>query len=334
MLGVSVSLVTYNSEAYLERCLASLFAQQGAGLEVIVVDNASRDGTLGILERHAARLHLICNRENRGFAAAQNQAVRQASREWLFCLNPDVVLSPTFLQRLLEAAEPRAQVGMACGKLLRLATNGAPATPALFDSAGIYFTPTLRHFDRGSNQPDRGQYQRREYVFGATGAAALYRRALAENVTVEGEFFDEDFFAYREDADLAWRAQLAGWRCLYVPEAVGWHARRVLPEKRRAVAARLNYHSVKNRFLMRAKNISWPLYWRVFVPMKLRDLGIVAYALVRERSSLPAFAYLWRQRRRIREKRRRVQALRRVPDAELARWFRFRPVSFPVESAP
>ncbi|MBI2956347.1 MAG: glycosyltransferase, partial [Acidobacteria bacterium] len=334
MKRVAVTLVTYNSEAYIERCLDSVLAQEGVELETIVVDNASADSSVPRLERYAERIQLIRNSENVGFAAAQNQAIRQTQAAWVLCLNPDVVLEKDFLAKLLEAAEPRAQVGMACGKLLRLAPDGRPLAPPVLDSTGIYFTPTLRHFDRGSNQPDRGQYERLEYVFGATAAAALYRRALIEDVSMDAEFFDEEFFAYREDADLAWRAQLAGWRCLYVPQAVGYHVRRVLPENRRTLPPLLNYHSTKNRFLMRAKNIGGPLYWRVFVPMKVRDLGIVLYVLLRERTSLPAFSYLWRHRRRLWEKRRQVQAKRRVPDQELRHWFRFRPVSFPAVPPP
>lgn len=334
MVHASVSLVTYNSEAHIERCLESVFAQEGVALDVTVVDNASTDRTVLLLQRYSNRLKLTRNRHNAGFAAAQNQIIRQARGDWVLCLNPDLVLSRDFLRTLVSAAELRPMVGMACGKLLRLASDGSrPGDPRL-DSTGIYFTPTVRHFDRGSNQPDRAQYEREEYVFGPTAAAALYRRALIEDISVGREFFDEDFFAYREDADLAWRAQLAGWRCLYVPAAVGYHVRRVLPENRRSLPPLLNYHSTKNRFLLRAKNIGWPLYWRVFFPMMLRDLGILFYVLARERSSLAAFGYLWRHRRHIWEKRRQVQAKRRVSDRELARWFRFRPVSFPVGPRP
>jgi len=331
---VAVCLVTWNSEAHLARCLDSVFAQQGVELEVVVVDNASTDGTLRVLEQRAGRLKLIRNSENRGFAAAQNQAIRETRAEWVLCLNPDVVLELGFTRALVAAAAPRASVGAVCGKLLRLLPDGAKPTVPLIDSTGIYFTPTQRHIDRGSNQPDRGQYGRREYVFGATAAAALYRRALVDDVSVDGEFFDEDFFAYREDADLAWRAQLAGWRCLYVPEAVGYHVRRVLPENRRALPPALNYHSVKNRFLMRMKNMGWPLYWRLFLFMKARDLALFVYVLAAERTSLPAFGFLWRNRARIWAKRRLVQAKRRVSDAELAGWFRFRPTSYPADVAP
>jgi GT2 family glycosyltransferase/glycosyltransferase involved in cell wall biosynthesis len=332
--SVAVTIVTFNSADHIERCLESVFAQQGVTLEVVVVDNASSDGTVHKLERFGSRLQLIRNAENRGFAPAQNQATRETCVDWVLTLNPDAFLEPDFLQTLVKAVEPRRKVGAACGKLLRLAPDGKRRIPQLLDSTGMYFTPTLRHFDRGSNEPDKGQYEHVEYVFGATAAAALYRRAMIDDLSVDGELFDDDFFAYREDADLAWRAQLAGWRCLYVPRAVGWHVRRVLPENRRELPALINYHSTKNRFLMRAKNIGWPLYWRAFPAMKARDLAIVAYCLLRERASLPAFGWLWRNRARIWAKRRQVQAKRRVSDVELAWWFRFRPRSLSAEPAP
>ncbi len=331
---VAVTIVTYNSAAHIERCLESLFAQEGVELDMVVVDNASQDATLQVLERYSGRIALIRNPDNRGFAAAQNQAIRQTRNPWVLCLNPDVVIEPGCVRSLLTAVAGRAQVGTVCGKLLRLAPDGSRSAPPLLDSAGMYFTPTLRHFDRGSNQPDRGQYDRVEFVFGATAAAALYRRALIDDLSMAGEFFDPDFFSYREDADLAWRAQLAGWKCLYVPKAVGYHLRRVLPENRRTLPPVLNYHSTKNRFLLRAKNIGWSVFWRTLLPTTLRDLGIVLYVLVRERTSLPAFSFLWRERQRVWAKRRQVQAKRRVPDRELARWFRFRPASFPVDPSP
>ena len=107
----------------------------------------------------------------------------------------------------------------------------------------------------------RQLYEEVEEVFGATGAAVCFRRAMIDDVGIEGEFFDEAFFAYREDADVAWRAQILGWDCLYVPRAIGWHVRRVLPTNRRSIAASLNRHSVRNRFLMRIKNADGPV-WR------------------------------------------------------------------------
>jgi len=138
----------------------------------------------------------------------------------------------------------------------------------------------------------------------------------------DGQFLDEDFFTYREDADVAWRGRLFGWRAAYVAEAVGWHVRTVTPEKRRELPAFINMHSVKNRFMMRMKNEGLYLALRN-APFELaRDLVIIAALLTVERSSLPAFPWLWRNRKRIFAKRREIQRRRRVSDRALARWFR------------
>src|ERR1022692_3640645 len=138
---------------------------------------------------------------------------------------------------------------------------------------------------------DEGDYDRAEYVFGACAAAALYRREMIDDVSIGGDFFDPDFFAYREDADVAWRAQLLGWRCIYAPSAVGWHVRTVVPGDRRSITPSINMHSVKNRFLMRIKNVTPGLYRHCWLPMTVRDMAAVAGGLLLEPRSLPAF---WR----------------------------------------
>ncbi len=120
------------------------------------------------------------------------------------------------------------KVGTVCGKLLTIRATFDLPDKQLVDSTGIYFTPMLRHLDRGSQEVDNGHYLNFEYVFGATAAAALYRREMIEDISISGEFFDPDFFVYREDADVAWRAQLMSWRCLYTPLARGYHVRAVL----------------------------------------------------------------------------------------------------------
>ena len=307
---VSVTIVTWNSAQYLDECFAALSSQDYRDLEVVIVDNASEDGTCALLRGVEAKWRVIYNDKNVGFAAGQNQAIRASRGNYVLCLNPDVMLSPNFVTQLMAmAGESCFDAGVFCGKLLRwdpatgagsataqttanepvlkghgfqpcrqasptirplgpegefplglkpgsLANfNGTPegaplqdtpqefpvptqssekASPVsqdphktnIIDSTGIYFTPNMRHLDRGAEEVDRGQYDRPQYVFGATGAAAFFRRSFIDDVSVEGEFFDEEFFAFREDADLAWRAQVMGWKCLYVPTAVAWHVRR------------------------------------------------------------------------------------------------------------
>jgi GT2 family glycosyltransferase len=319
----AITIVTFNSARYISGCLQFALAQDHRPLRIVVIDNASKDGTVEILRQHQNRVRVIYNRENTGFAAGQNQAMAEVpDAEWILVLNPDVRLAPDFLSRLLAAAQSMPEVGSVCGKLLSVSSEFVPASPPLIDSTGIRFSESLRHFDRGNGVPDRGQYESAEYVFGGTGAACLYRRAMIDDISISGEFFDSDFFVYREDADVAWRAQLLGWRCFYIPRAVGQHVRVVTPEKRRAIAPLINMHSVKNRWLMRIKNITPDLYRRFWLPITLRDIVVVGGCLLREWSSLAAFSRVIRLWKRMLGKRREIMRRRRADDEYLARWFR------------
>src|SRR3954471_18341520 len=326
---VTVVIVTFNSLPYIEACLRSLERQTYPALKIVVIDNASSDGTADFL-RDRLLERAIFNQRNIGFAAAQNQGIRMSKQGWVLTLNPDVVLAPDFISSVVEAAEADPTIGTVCGKLLRWQPESAQPFSSTIDSTGIYFRPDLRHLDRGAEQLDHGQYDRREYVFGATGAAALYRREMIADVSVGSEFFDEDFFSYREDADVAWRAQLFGWKCLYVHEARGWHVRRVTPERRNQLPQEINWHSVKNRFLMRVKNAGAQLWLNFFPQIIDRDFSILGYALLADQSLLSALFYPLKTWRAVMKKRRTIQSRRRVSDGELLKWFDYHPHSEPA----
>ncbi len=280
MESVCVTIVTYNSREYLEPCLEAVFRQTHHPVEVVIVDNASTDGTPAMLERFEGRVRVEYNDRNIGFAAAQNQAIRLSKSDWVLALNPDVLLDPDFIEQLVGAARIGCRIGTVCGRLRAIGPDLNAAAADFIDTTGIYFTPSMRHFDRGSGEPDDGRFRDMQYVFGASAAAALYRREMIGDVSTRGNFFDPDFFAYREDADVAWRAQLLGWRCLYVPDAAGYHVRSVRPGPRTAVPAVLNMHSVKNRFLMRIKNTTGGILWRFWLPAALRDVLILGGCLL------------------------------------------------------
>jgi GT2 family glycosyltransferase len=327
---LSITIVTYNSARYIRQCLESVLRQRGVSLEIIVVDNASTDDTLPILDEFKASLRLLRNQVNTGFAAAQNQAIAAARGEWVLTLNPDVLLLPGFLPALIEAGESDPRTGSVCGKLFSIGPGFTPLPERRLDSTGMYFTPSMRHFDRGWGENDHGQYNRGEYVFGPSAAAALYRRSMIADVAVGGAFFDPDFFCYREDADVAWRAQLLGWRSIYTPRATAYHVRSVVPENRRHVPRTLNMHSVKNRFLMRVKNATPDLLRRYFWPMLWRDLVVVGGVLLTEPGSLPAFAKLLGCLPRALRQRRAILSRQRSRDAQMAAWFASAPVAAPL----
>ncbi len=322
---VLVSIVTHNSAEYLEDCLQSLAVQTFRDFITCLWDNASTDRTPEIASRYAE--NVLCTSRfsttNLGFCAAHNRVIAANPSDYVLVLNPDVTLDPCFLEVLVSALDQDTRAGSATGKLWRRSSPGEK----LLDTTGIYFTRNQRHFDRGSEEPDCGQYDRREYVFGVSGAAGFYRREMLEEIKAAGQYFDEDFFAYREDADLAWRAQWLGWRCLYVPEATGYHVRVVLPSRRAQLPAEINMHSFKNRFLMRVKNMDWGTYGRFFFPITLRDAAAMIYVLLWEWSSLRALPLFVRALPRARSVRRALRNHRRVAPREIRAWFSNRPVS-------
>jgi GT2 family glycosyltransferase len=234
----------------------------------------------------------------------------------------------------MEAGEMDPDAGSVCGKLLSIGTGFQPLRQRRIDSTGMYFTPAMRHFDRGWHEPDGNRFEHPQYVFGASAAAALYRRQAIEDISVEGDLFDPDFFAYREDADVAWRAQLLGWSCIYTPAAVAHHVRTVTPGSRRSVPAIINMHSVKNRFLMRIKNATPGLYRRFWLPMTARDLLVVGGCLLAEPSSLAAFWQVAKGFPSALRRRRIIMARRRVSDEAMARWFSFQPAAEPLTGQP
>jgi len=324
---VSIVVVTWNSAPFLRRSLEGIRAQTYQPVEVIVVDNASEDDGVAMCRDDA--FTIIRNTTNRGFSAAVNQAIARARGEFVLLCNPDAYLDPRYVAEIVAAMMAAPDVGSATGTLMREEGN-------VIDTAGIRMTRSGRHLDiqsfsqvrerpspglRPPSPAGAGEGPVAE-VFGASGAAGMYRMSFLRDVAIDGEIFDEDFFAFREDADIAWRGRLFGWRSIHVPPAVGTHVRRVTPERRRELPPEINMHSVKNRFLLRLKN-EGPLLAFLNAPFEIgRDLVVIAAVLTVERSSLPALRWLWKNRQRVMRKRRIIQQRRRVSDLALAKWFR------------
>jgi len=313
MPRVSVNIVTFNSAEDITACLKSLCQQTLKDLHVHILDNASADATLQRIEPFDVR-YLLRSPVNTGFCKAHNELIRRFQSEYVLFLNPDTILRPTFTEELVSALDARPDAASASGKLVRMDEK-------TLDSTGIIMLREQRHLDRGADQLDAGQFEKPEDIFGPSGAAALYRRKALDDAAIDGQFFDEDFFAYREDADLAWRCRLLGWNSIYVPTAVAQHRRRVTPERRTSLSKEINYHSVKNRFLLRINNMTANLYRRNLWRIAVRDAAVAGYVLLWEWSSIPALFYPVRHLRRLIRKRQTIQSRRRIDPAEIEKWF-------------
>lgn len=244
-MAVAVSVVTYRSRAHVTACLDAVRAQRDLVSEVHVVDNASDDGTAELVRARHPEARLLASPRNLGYAAAHNLAFQASRAPYFLALNPDVVLGAGALARLVAVLEADLGLGAATGRLL------APGGGRLLDSAGIARDRARTRFvDRGRGSP-AARYDREEDVFGACGAAALFRRDALLAVSRPGERpFAERFFMYYEDVDLAWRLRRAGYRTRYVPGAECTHAR----GGSGASVPFVEYHLVRNRLWLTARN--------------------------------------------------------------------------------
>ncbi|BCJ87797.1 glycosyltransferase family 2 protein [Effusibacillus dendaii] len=314
MSKVSVHIVTYNSARDIETCLASVFKQTCPIDQIIVIDNDSHDGTSEILQAYNNKIKFVQNNTNLGFAAAHNQAIRISNSDYCLILNPDVVLNPGYVERLLDHAKQDPEIGAATGKLLL-----ASAVDQI-DSTGILITKSRRAFDRGVNQP-ADRWNSVQEVFGVSGAAALYRREMIEDISLNCQFFDESFFAYKEDVDVAWRGQLLGWKAVYVPDAVAYHERGWKTGKRSKQSVRIRQHSYINRYQMMLKNESL-FFFLLHLPFILPyELAAFLYMMVREPNVLSAWKILFRNLPHLIKWRKWIKQKRTVPYHEVYRFF-------------
>ena len=246
---VTACIVTYNSQRYLRRCLDALGTQTWRPARILVWDNASRDESAALAEQLGATVVMRAS-ENVGFAQAANELIQRTPTPYVLLLNPDAYLQPRYIERLERAAEADPTIGSVTGKLLRPARGGEVA---LLDSTGHVLHRNRVAANRGENEPDHGQYDSAGEVFGVCAAAALYRRAMLDDVRLGNEYFDSTFFAYLEDVDLDWRARLRGWKAYYVPAAIAEHERGHRGERWRQSVLEIR-HSLKNRYLMMLRN--------------------------------------------------------------------------------
>jgi GT2 family glycosyltransferase len=307
---VAVVVPNWNGERFLELCLSSLRKQSFSDFETILVDNGSTDGSIGLVEQGFPEVRVISLGENRGFSAAVNAGIQASTTEHVALLNNDTEVDPGWLKALVQAAERHPEAGLFASKLVDFGDR------RLLDGAGDALRRSGLPYRLGHGELDRGQFDNEAFVFGACAAGALYRRSLFEEIGL----FDENFFAYCEDGDLSFRAQLAGHRCLYVPKSVVYHVGSASTGgKRSTTNIRLG---TQNGLNLLVKNLPASIAWRLLpsiVVGQLLRLAITSVFRGGLRAYLGGLLGAWRLLPRMLNKRRTIQKRRRVSDVYVRR---------------
>ena len=301
---VTVVVPNWNTRKFLHPCLTSLRHQTFKDFETILVDSGSADDSVAFVADNFPEVRVVALGENRGFSGAVNAGIEASRSELVVLLNNDTEQDPGWLAALVRAADGHREAGSFSSKLVDFRDR------RLLDGAGDALRRSGLPYRLGHGERDRGQYDEPAPVFGACAAAALYRRAMLDDVGL----FDEDFFAYCEDGDLSFRAQLAGYGCLYVPEAVVYHVGGASTGgKRSPTATRLG---TRNSLSLLVKNLPAPLVPGM-VPYllagQLSRLVVTAASAATLRAHLEGVAQAARLLPLMLRKRREIQKRRRVP---------------------
>lgn len=298
---LSIVIPNWNGAKFLPTCLDALARQTYPDIETIIVDNASQDGSQALIKERYPDVVLLELPENRGFTGACNVGIQMARGEYVALLNNDTEVDPGWAGAVVDAFQRHPEAGSIASKML------------LFDqrdhihTAGDFFTVDGRAGNRGVWQKDDGQFDHEEYVFSACGGSSVYRKVMLDQIGL----LDDDFFFSLEDVDLGWRAQLAGWRCLYTPAAIVYHH---LSATGGGVTA--SYHDGRNLIFVLVKNYPTAL-WRKYGGQVLRAQFRLAWEALRAWRGAAARARLrgmmaglwytprmWRKRREIQRRRK------------------------------
>ncbi len=306
MKKLVISIVTWNSEHTIERCLESVLSQSFKDYDLFVVDNNSSDNTCRIIEKFEdERIKLIRLKHNTGFCGGHNHSINSTDSEFILLVNPDIVFKENYISNALYKINEDEQIGTVCGLLLQ---DENSYEKQIIDSTGLALS-------RGGRMQllNHGKYLQDvklvgKEVFGADGALPLYRRTMIEDVSIDGNYFDEIFFAHKEDWDVSWRAHNLGWKTFFEPLCVAIHPRHFKPNStsyRKKISKDITFHAVKNQLILLVKNVLIPKDIFQLPIIITRQLLIFIYILVLERQSLSAYNFVLRNMSMIFTKRKK-----------------------------
>lgn len=306
-----------------------------------MIDNGSNDGSRDYIKKIGESNHqikIIFNESNIGFAAGHNLGIKMSDSEYVVCLNQDVILDKSFLKNAIEILDKNDKMGALQPKILRLKKNdNSWQKTDIIDTTGLLMLKNRRIINRaqGLKESDHG-LQVAGDIFGVDGAAPIYKREMLENIKVplnggKFEYFDEDFFMYKEDVDLAWRMKLFGWQAFYAPNVICWHARGSgdsaklnyfdIIKERRKISQFSKYHSFKNQRLMQVKNEIWQTVLFDFPQIVFKETASWFYVLFFERYAVGSIVKLLKHIPKMLKKRKFIMRNKRIGVKEIRKWF-------------
>ncbi|MFA6304723.1 MAG: glycosyltransferase family 2 protein [Patescibacteria group bacterium] len=334
---LAICLVTSNAGKYLPFCLNSLMNQDFKDFIILVIDNGSSDDTVKFFQESYPNLPLVRHPQNLGYAKAHNQGIAWTKSEYFMPLNQDIILEPNYLSQAVAYLDNHPQTAAISGKLYYWDFNGNIKTK-IIDTAGLKIFKNHRVVEIGQGQEDDGQFEKTEEVFGVSGAAPIYRRSALEQVKIEAihgkaaEYFDEDFFSYKEDVDLAYRFQLAGYSAVYLPSAVAYHDRTTkgnndLSDKatrlyRKGKDRQVKIYSYKNHLSAIYKNEFVANLFKYFWPIFFYECKKLIYLVIFEPATLKGLSLFFKQKKKMSAKRKYIiKNIRKISSFDLVKWF-------------
>jgi GT2 family glycosyltransferase len=302
---VSIIILNWNGLKDTIDCLESLKKITYPNYEVIVVDNGSKGNDANILEeKYKGYIKVIRNKENLGFAEGNNVAIREVLKEgkseYILTLNNDTTVDPNFLDELIKCAQKHPEVGSIQAKMI-FSWN-----PQFIDSAGHLYSKNSFCFNRGAYESVE-KYNEEDEIISCCAGACLYKKEALEDVKIDNEYFDKDFFASYEDVDLGFRLQWAGWKSWYCPKAIVYHKRGATTGIRSPF---IIYHSARNQVWTFFKNFPNSFLLKNFLWFAIAEITQIGLNLLRKRpvilkAKFDAYRNLekiWRKKKQIKKR--------------------------------
>lgn len=328
---ITVIIIGYNSSPYLNKCLQSLTSQTITIDQVIYIDNNSSDNSIEYIETHYPQFRIVKNSINFGYARAANQGIDLAAGDYVLILNPDMILEPDYLSNALIAFTNKSKIAAVTGKIYKYDFTNNRKTQ-IIDTVGIVALKGRRFLDNGAGIEDVGQFEKSTEIFGVAGNCALFYKKALIDIKIDKEYFDEDFFMYKEDIDLCWRLRLFGWKCFFTPDAIAYHGRGTGITNRRIFKESINarkrlnnfqkYYSFKNHRLMLIKNELCATFFRNFFSITTREISMLIWICIFEPNTYKVLMELFKQLKPILKKRHIIMNKKRISYKEIMPWLR------------